>query len=230
MRLYPCLCLAAFLGIQGAGTSAFAAEACPAIRVDVGLESRADRLLVCEGAAKARVFFRSHGIGVKRQIHIRLHAAGIDEHATHIGLYDASKDRIDLLTFEQAERQTAKDSLFGMQMNEALYVSVVVHEIAHAIVGQNLEVRPDSLVAHEYIAYVAQLSTMEPGAQSEILRRYDVAAFESIGEMSSTYYGLNPSGFGVKSFRHFQSVPDQSRFIQDLLSGAIELNGSEMDW
>jgi hypothetical protein len=119
-----------------------------------------------------------------------------------------------------------------MQMNEALYVGVVVHEIAHAIAGQHFEIRPASVVAQEYIAYAAQLSTMEPETRSEILQRYDLAAFGGIGEMSSTFYGLNPSGFGVKVFRHYQSLsgPGRSQFIRGLLSGAIRPTDSEPEW
>ena len=202
-------------------------SACPAIVVDVGMGSLADRALVCDGAAKARAFFRSHGIHVRRQIRIRLHDEGIGERARHIGLYDAQKDQVELLTFEHAKYQTSKDSLFGMQMDEPLYMSVVVHEIAHAIAGQNFEFRPASLVAQEYIAYAAQLSSMEPGMRSQILQQYDVPAFEDIDEMSSTYYALNPSGFGVKAFRHYQTLPGPGQFIQGLLSGAIR---PESEW
>lgn len=236
MRFHPWLCLAALLGAHGAWMSAFAAEhdttTCPAIVVDQGAGSAEDRALVCDGAAKARVFFRSHGIGVERQIRIRLHAAGIVERANHIGLYDAEKDQVELLTFERAKRQTLKDSLFGMQMNEALYVGVVVHEIAHAIAGQHFEIRPASVVAQEYIAYAAQLSTMAPCTRSKILQRYDLAAFDDIEEMSSTFYGLNPSGFGIKVFRHYQSLsgPERGQFIRDLLSGAVRPIDSESEW
>jgi len=106
---------------------------CPTILVEMGSGSSEDRRLVCDGAAKGRAFFQSHGIDLKYPIRIRLHQAGIENHAAHIGLYDANKDQIDLLTFGQARRQTTKSSLFGVQMNESLYVSVVAHEVAHAI-------------------------------------------------------------------------------------------------
>ena len=233
MRLSPFLCLAALIGINGIVEPVAAGDddqsTCPKILVDVGFESERDRALVCAGAAKARAFFRPYGIGLKRRIRLRLHQTEIENRAFHIGLYDAKKDQIDLLTFEQAKRQTAGDSLFGMQMDEPLYVSVVVHEIAHAIAGQNLEIRPRSLVAHEYIAYVAQLSTMEPETLSKICERYESAAFEGIGEMSSVYYALDPSGFGVKAYRHHQALADPGAFIRDLLSGAIQPMSSDLE-
>jgi len=232
VRLSPCLCLLTFFVINAAAPVCAAENgksACPAIVVDIGSGSAKDRTLVCDGVAKARTFFLAHGIEVQRRIRVRLHGTAIGERANHIGLYDARSDQVELLTFGQARHQTAKDSLFGMQTNEALYVSVVVHEIAHAIAHQNFEVRPASLVAQEYIAYVAQLSTMEEPMRSKILHTYDLDAFGSIDEMSSTYYGLNPSGFGIKAFRHYQALPERSRFISGLLSGAIRPAGFETE-
>lgn len=204
---------------------------CPAIVVDVGSGSDEDRVLVCEGVAKARSFFREHGVEVQRRIRVRLHATAMGERSNHIGLYDARNAQVELLTFEQARRQTIDDSLFGMQTNEALYVSVVAHEMAHAIADQNFEVRPASLVAQEYIAYVAQLSTMEPALRAKVLQSYGhLAAFDGIEEMSSTYYGLNPSGFGVKAYRHYLSAPQRSQFINGLLSGVIAPAGFDTEW
>jgi len=66
--------------------------------------------------------------------------------------------------------------------------------------------------------------------RSAILERYDLPAYEDIEEMSSTFYALNPSGFGVKVFRHYQSLPDPGRFIRGLLSGDIQPAGAEADW
>ena len=50
-----------------------------------------------------------------------------------------------------------------------------------------------------------------------------------IDEMSSTYYGLDPSGFGIKAYRHFLSLDDPSRFLRGLLSGEITPIESRME-
>ncbi len=224
MRLTIRLCLTgiALAGI-GAAAAAQAAQAvdCPAIAVEVTAESPQDRALVCEGAILARAFFRRHGIAMKHPIRIRLHRSAIEDYAFHIGVYDAAQRRIDLLTPAAAQRLCRLHSPFGLPMDAPLYISFVVHEVAHAIADQNFKVRPSSQVAHEYIAYAAQLAMLPAAQRSEILQRYTVAAFDSIGDMSSTYHALDPSAFGVKVFRHYQSLPDQGVFIRDLLSGAL---------
>ena len=225
MRLIVRLCLVAGIGFAGIGAAAASqgpqAVDCPAIEVEVTAESPEDRALVCEGAIRAQAFFRMHGIAMKQPIRIRLHRSAIENYAFHIGVYDASQRRIDLLTSAAAKRLCLLQSPFGLPMDAPLYISFVVHEVAHAIADQNFRVRPSSQVAHEYIAYAAQLAMLPAAQRSEILQRYTVAAFDSIDDMSLTYQALNPSAFGVKVFRHYQSLPDQGVFIRDLLSGTL---------
>jgi len=169
-------------------------------------------------------------VEIKRQISIKLHDTGIRNHPAYIGLYSAKKDRIDLLTLDYAKHQCARQQPFGMPMNPALDTSFVAHEVAHAIADQNFANRDASLLAHEYLAYVAQLMTMTSGLQAKILQRYDLEPFASLEHMSLTYYGLNPNAFGVKAFLHYQSLPEQSQFIQDLLSGSIKPIIREAEW
>lgn len=234
MRLKSYFILFILLGISVDSNPVAAVEApppyCRAIFVDLESVPSKDQGLVCDGVEKAYAFFRTHGVEVKRPIHIRLHKNGIKNHPAHIGLYGAKKDYIDLLTSKHAQDLCARLQPFDMQMNEPLYVSFVVHEVTHAIVDQNLKSRPSSLIVHEYLAYVAQLATMEERPQAEILQRYDLAPFTGLADMSPIYYGLNPSAFAVKAFRHYQSLPEQSRFIQNLLSGDISPSAQREEW
>ena len=212
---------------SAAGTTS---ASCFTILLDTGLGSAEERTLVCEGAAKGRAFFSSLGIELKRRIRLRLHAAELEGRRSHLGSYDAELDQIDLLTLERAKALTAGDALFGLQMDESLYESLVVHEVAHAIAGQQFGFRPVPLVSQEYIAYVAQFSTMDPATRSRILRVYAAPAFEGLEEMSSTYYALDPSRFGVKAWLHHQSLSDPDGFIRDLLSGAARPAAEDREW
>ena len=220
------LLLLSTICMAGEGSS----PSCFTILLDTGLASAEERTLVCEGAAKARAFFSSLGIGLKRRIRLHLHEAGIEGRRSHLGSYDTESDQVDLLTLEQARLLTEDDALFGLQMDEPLYESLVVHEVAHAIAGQQFGFRPVPLVSQEYIAYVAQFSTMAPATRSRILRVYSAAAFAGLEEMSSTYYALNPSRFGVKAWLHYLSLSDRERFIRDLLSGAIRPVTEDPEW
>ena len=205
-----------------AGSMAAPATDCPPIVVTPGGGSAQDREQVCAGAAAARDFLRDHGILVRRRISLTLHDQCIDDGSAHVGLYDADSDRIKLLSYAQARRQTAEDALFGVAMTPELYRSVITHEVSHAIVEQNLMQRPASRIVHEYIAYAAQLSTMRAGLRQRILSHYRQPGYADVSEMSWVYYQLDPSGFGVKAYRHFRSLPEPGRFLRDLISGAVQ--------
>ncbi len=202
---------------------------CPGLSVYVDSKSSKNLALVCDGAEKAHAFFHSHEIEIKRPIHIKLHAAGINKYPAHIGLYSSKKDQIDLLTLEHAKLLCVRLRPFSMPMNESLYLSFVAHEVAHAIADQNLQKRPSSLIVHEYLAYVTQFATMDLQPQTEILQHYNLEPFQGLENMSLTYYKLNPSAFGVKVFLHYQSLPNQSLFIQGLLSGLIKPEAYDLE-
>ncbi len=205
-------------------------SSCPTIRLDGGVGSAEERALVCGAAASARAFFGQLGIELKRPFRLRLHQTEIAGRSLHLGSYDARLDQVDLLTLGGAQNRTTRDALFGMQMDGALYQSLVVHEIAHAIAGQHFGYRPVSPVAQEYLAYVAQLSTMDPAQRSAILQAYDLQAFGGVEAMSQTYYALDPSGFGVKAWLHFRRLADPAGFVRDVLSGAIRPRAWDAEW
>ena len=214
-------CLLPGILVAPMATAAERTSTCPAIVIDSSSASDRDRELVCAGAASAREFLHAHGIAVRRRIRLELHDEEIAKGPSHIGLYDATTDRIDLLSYAQARRLSADDPLFGVAMTPALYESVIVHEVSHAIVEQNLSYPPDSRVVHEYIAYAAQLATMAPDLRRNILQRYHQPGYSDVGEMSWVYYQLDPSAFGVKVYRHFRGLADPSRFLHALLNGTV---------
>ena len=236
MRLTAYLIAVTFVGTLSA-TPAVATEEgeasfCANIEIDTASGFSSDRELICKAAHSARVFFQSHGITNKRRIRIRLHQDELNNHANHIGLYDARKDHIEMVTLEHARYHCNEQPPFDVQMDRELYQSFVVHEVAHAIASQSFShnIIPSSIVVQEYLAYVTQFSTMDEDARSKILQKYKVTPFTGIEDMSLTYYQLDPNAFGVKAFRHYQSLANKSGFIQGLLSGDIKPGLNQMDW
>lgn len=225
----PCLPWVLCLGVCVWAITAKAADqaawTCPGApqgsTVEVEAGSPTDRILVCRGASKGLDFLSSHGFTLGRLIRIRLHDRPIGGEGVHIGLFDARTGMVDLLTFEQAQRQCAEQPPFRTAMDAALYESFVVHEIAHAITARQATNGPVSRTAHEYIAYSAQLSTMATAKRAQILDRYRVRAFTGSQDMSATYYALDPSAFGVKAYRHFAALEDPAAFLKQLASGTI---------
>jgi hypothetical protein len=57
---------------------------------------------------------------------------------------------------------TADDTVLGLPVDAVLYASIFAHEVAHAVIHQNLDGRKLSFAAHEYLAYAVQLGTLPP--------------------------------------------------------------------
>lgn len=202
---------------------------CPTVLIDVQTFSVAERQLLRAGVASALAFFRAHGVELKQTIHLTKRDADHGDTPPHIGAYSLPRKQIRLLGLAQSLNRIRDYRLFGLPIDEALYQTVVVHEIAHAIADQNFAIPNPSLVAQEYLAYVAQLSTMPLPLRAKILSRFDQVPYQAVDEMSPVYYAMAPSCFGVKAYRHFIGLPDPGAFIQGLLSGAIRPPGSEME-
>ncbi len=204
---------------MSAATGMKAAYQCPGIEVHVQYLPEKSRTLFCDGARRAVAFMRSHGFDLQRPIGVELRESAM---RNHLGFYDAAKQKIEFLTFDQAVRQCARQSPFGVAMDEELYRSFAAHEVAHAIVDQHFTGAPAKRITQEYVAYVVQLITMAEDKRQLILERYRVAAYKSVDAMSLIYYGLNPSAFGVKAYRHYLSLSDGTAFLHGLMSGEIK--------
>jgi hypothetical protein len=209
---------------------AYAREGCPAILINARPGIEKDYLMVCDGLTRAEKFFREYGINILYPIKVNLHDRGMKNHYGHIGAYDAANRRVDMLTLKQSRRLCEMLSPFDISMNESLYISFAAHEFAHAIAGQNFTYSQPSILAQEYIAYVVQIETMDKDLREKILRRYSVPAFASADEMSMLYYELNPSAFGVKSYRHFKGLDDPGGYLDKLLSGMVRPDDTQTEW
>jgi len=212
--------LALCLAVPG-GT--VAAAGCGGLPVEIEGGSDRDHVLVCEGVRRATVFLGALGLKPAPVVRVRLHDVALPAAGSHIGRYDAAAHRIDLVTYPRCEVQCAVRPPFGSPVDEALYISFVSHEMTHAVIGGQLTTRELSPLAHEYIAYVVQLSTMDADARARVLQRYDVAAYAGPAEMSLTYYALDPCAFGVKAYLHYRSLTEPGAFARGLLSGDIRL-------
>lgn len=221
MYLYLALGLATVAAAGLAGAAGEGVDDCPGIPVQVVAGSTEDRALVCDGAGRAVAFLRTNGLEIKDTIRIQLRAFAMPSGASHIGTYNPATREIELLTYEQTQLQTAQETPFDIPMDKRLYTSFATHEVAHAIAHQHAVDGRALYLGHEYLAYVAQISTMDSATRGAVLQRSQLEGFADADEMSFTYYALDPSAFAIKAYRHYLALDDRRAFLAGLLSGAI---------
>jgi hypothetical protein len=175
----------------------------------------------CEAMTSAAPFFEIAGLSMPKGVSIRL----VDGQsppllATHeMGSYDATHNSIRVLAYQFAviESENA-DPGVGKIVSRDHWRSYIVHELTHAAIHLGCKENCPSRAMHEYVAAVAQLSSLPKRVLAEVLstHRY-LEPFNQLSEVSETYYAINPRFFAVKSYKHYQQLSEPSTFLRRVL-------------
>ncbi len=193
---------------------------CPEVDAVVHYGNRQDATTACAAAEDSLAFMATHGFVIDRPLLIR-----VVEPVTWIecrcafGRFDATENRVEVLPYASCQHLASNTGVFGIPLTRELYRSFFAHEIAHAVAHWNFRVPSPGVAAHEYIAYTTQLATMTPRLRSEILARFDVAAFTCDQEISEVYLALSPEQFAVNAYQHFQQPGNGRAFFPSLADG-----------
>jgi hypothetical protein len=98
-----------------------------------------------------------------------------------------------------------------------LHRSLIVHEVTHAIVHQNLKV-PASHAIHEYIAAVIQLGTLSRHSRDAYLARFASEDVFTDAMFNDLVEAMNPARFAAAAYRHFHQPGNGCIFVRRLLN------------
>jgi len=176
----------------------------------------------CEAVKSAASFFGIAGLSMPGNIVIRLvdesSSPFLDDH--EIGHYDARLHAIVMRDYRAAAaRSRQAEQGLGAVASRAHWQSYIVHELAHAAIHAGCDRNCPSRAIHEYVAAVAQISSLPEEQRSSLLNTYrNLEAFERESEITEIYYALNPRYFAVKSYKHYRQLSNPQAFLRDLLN------------
>jgi hypothetical protein len=180
---------------------------------------RADAALACKGAADAIAFLATLGLEPPVSIPLDIVPRLFDGiRPTAVGIYREAERRVSILSYAEFRKHR---TWFDLPIDRTLYRSLVAHEVAHAVAAHNFKTSRPSIQAKEYIAYVAMLSTMAPGAREKVLWRFPGEGFEGEWQMDVAIYLSDPMRFGVRAYRHFLKQRDGREYLNAILYGTI---------
>ncbi|HET9700991.1 MAG TPA: DUF6639 family protein [Burkholderiales bacterium] len=190
---------------------------CPEINAVVAHHTSEELALVCQAVAEASAFMRENGFSVTTPISVSVvdNVTGSFPHRA-VGAYNRDTLHIEVLSYSECLNVSAQRSVFRVPMTRDLHRSFVVHEVTHAILESNFGAKPPPL-AQEYVGYVAQFATMEPGLRSRILAEYDVTPFERESQINVDLYMMDPSAFGVMAWLHYRLPGNGPAFMSRIL-------------
>jgi hypothetical protein len=190
---------------------------CSALNVVVRSPYQADALIACEGARDAMGFLASQGLELPHNIAIDLLArlpAGVSESAA--GCCVESERRALILVYSGFKKF---NTWFGVPIDRSLYRSLVSHEVAHLVAAHNFRIPKPSIPAKEYVAYITQFETMEPGLRDSVLSHFPCEAFEGERQMNTIIYMFDCMRFGVRAYRHYLKLANRREYLQSILDG-----------
>jgi hypothetical protein len=219
-RAAPAAGVAALVLALASSTAAAQAEGlqCAGTQVTVHGADRAEVRGACGGVVAAMTFLASLGLDTSLAAELRLVESLPAEHggAAAYGYKVKSENRVYVLNLAECRKLPLAPDL---QVDAAIHRGLVAHEIGHHVAAANFRVTRPTVVAHEYIAYVTMLATMDGEARERILAQFPGAGFESAREIGLTIYLMDPTRFGAHAYRHFMRPENGASFIGQILSG-----------
>ncbi len=170
---------------------------------------------VCAAVGDALGFMAAHGFETDLAFLVEV----VEEPGVPrtFGSYDRRGIRIEVLS-PAACRRRGGGRLFGLELDPALYRSIIVHEVAHLVARFNGEDALHDVAGQEYIAFTVQLGTLPPPLLERVLSRFDQPPFAREAEITALLHALGPEVFAVKAWRHFRQPGHGDAFYRHLLT------------
>jgi hypothetical protein len=199
-----------------------AQERCAEAPVEVTASSADERRLACSAASDALQLLGRCKISPRRplQVHI-LSEVRHPFSGPILGLFDTKQERV-LVTQPANIAALVRGTPHEVIPESDFYRSLIVHEIIHGVLHQNLKRPATSHAAYEYPAYALQIESLPPSVRDKFLRSFmgeNVATNDFMFSDSVLFF--DPFFFAARAYEHFKASPDGCAHLQALLEGEV---------
>jgi hypothetical protein len=189
--------------------------------IDVMVSSPEERALVCAAAADAIRLLDRCRIAPRWALRVEVmpevrHPLG----RIVLGLLDTKRQRI-LVTQAANIAALIEETPYAALPQDAFYRSLIVHEVVHAVMDQNLKRPASSHAAYEYPAYALQIESLGPEERDIFLNSFDQAALVSDALFNDPVLFFDPYLFAARAYHHFKRSPDGCAHLNGLLQGGV---------
>jgi hypothetical protein len=195
-------------------------ERCPEAPVDVTAASAEERHLVCAAAHDAIQRLGRCEIPLRKPLNVQ-----ITNEVRHpfsrdpiFGFFDTNRERV-VISEEAAIPSLAVGTPYAELPQRDFYRSLIVHEIVHGIMHQNLKRPTSSHAAYEYPAYALQLDSLPPNVRDTFLRAVPNRAKPGELVFNDALLLFDPFFFAVHAYEHLKSATNGCAQLHVLLDG-----------
>jgi hypothetical protein len=227
--------LFASLGHTASAKDGSAVADCQSYAIRIRQASPIEMLLICGGIADALTFFTTHGLdtGVVIDVTVEtfVRAGESDDFAFPVlGQFRPDANRVFMTALESQREMSRTNQVFRQDFDPRQFREVVAHEVAHVLAEHNFGVTEPSRLLHEYIAYIVQMSTMDPARRDRILAAYDAGPFGSVTEINPIVYAVAPNVFAVKAYLYFEAQPDKKAYLDRIMAEDLPAAHYSLDY
>jgi len=196
-----------------------AAALCERDPVEVAARSIEERGLVCSAASDAIRLLGRCGIATRRSLHVELmpevrHPLG----TSILGLYDVRQQKV-RITEEANLLPLISGTPYGKLPLRDFYRSLIVHEVIHGIMHQNLKKPPVSHAVYEYAAYALQIESLPSHLRERFLQSFETRAIRLDAIFSDAILMFDPYFFAAQAYSHLNASADYCANLNALLDG-----------
>jgi hypothetical protein len=197
-----------------------AEERCTEAAVDVAAASSYERRLVCAAASQALERLGRCDIVLQRPLRIQV----LDEvrHPRHgrsiFGFFDTAREIV-LITKYDNVPDLVRDTPYSELRPPEFYKSLVVHELVHGVMHQNMTGDPTSHALFEYPAYALQLESLAYDERRKLLRATTNKSEIDEFIFSDSILFFDPFFFAARAYQHFKTSPNSCSRLHALLEG-----------
>jgi hypothetical protein len=171
------------------------------------------------------------GISLRRPLHVEIRSEVRHPfNGAILGLLDVKQERV-LITREANVPALVKDTPVAKLPLQDFYRSLIVHEVVHGVMHQNLKRPLTSHAEAEYPAYALQIESLPPDIRDRFLQSFDQAATKANTRLfNDVVLSVDPFFFAASAYEHFKArdngcghlralVEGEARFIATLPAG-----------
>lgn len=178
---------------------------------------------ICTAAAAAERFLGACHLPRLRPVtfEVRAQIEGPADHCA--GLYACGSDRILVIPPGGVGEVMPEDSAFAPLAPDVYYDSLVVHELAHALMDQAACERPRCDADREYVAYALQIASLPPRDRAAVAayRAFDGPVDRAL--LNDLLLWLKPDIFALAAWAHFDAPGHGCAFVERLVTGETTL-------
>jgi hypothetical protein len=136
------------------------------------------------------------------------------------GFFDTAREVV-LVAKDDRIPDLVRDTPYGVLQPLEFYKSVIVHEVVHGVMHQNLRRRPTSNASYEYPAYAIQLESLPSDERQKLLRATSSESEANEFIFSDIILSFDPFFFATQAYRHFKAAPNSCAHLIALLDGEV---------